>query len=67
FWHRPVKRSMGLNPFTNILNYRLSLLGTSRTYWSKIFNTTKNPTQDPDKKNPNDYADPQKPRYVRQY
>ncbi len=38
----------------------------SKTYWSKIFNTIKNPTQ-PGKQNPYDYADPQKPRYVRQY
>ncbi len=50
---------MGLNPFTNILNYRLSLLGTSGTYWKTKFNTTKNPTQ-PSKQNPYDYADGEK-------
>lgn len=53
-----------LKTFHEYTNYRLSLLGTSKTYWSRKFNTIKNPTADSNKENPNDYANPSKPGYA---
>lgn|GEM_PF-6501393 len=52
-----------LKSFHEYTNYRLSLLGTSRTYWKTEFNTIKNPTK-PGKLNPYDYANPSKPGYA---
>jgi len=36
----------------------------TNSYWSRKFNTIKNPTGDPNKENPNDYANPSKPGYA---
>ncbi len=52
-----------LKTFHEYTNYRLSLLGTSDTYWKTKFNTIKDPTK-PGKQNPNDYANPSKPGYA---
>jgi len=40
--------------FTENLNYRVNLLGVE--YWTDYFNPVSNPTQDPNKENPLEYA-----------
>ncbi len=57
------EETYGFQSFHEYTNYRLSLLGTSRAYWSKKFNTIKNPNK-PGKQNPYDYANPKKPGYA---
>ena len=54
--------SANFTSFKENLNYRWKNLGTD--YWEKYFNPASNPTEDPDKKNPNDYKSSEISVYV---